>query len=570
MAKDFKTGEFNPRSFKKNGSAPRKSFTEEIMDIDSEIIRLISKRIQLVGKIRGGKGHAATPRAIKDEKQVRASWEEKVARISRDQNFNRQLFNLVHELEATPRPDDTALSLYNLAPVRFPVKIERPGPALWAYSCLWATLGVMYGKRMTLNGINRTQSVLDYVKAFAQAGADFSWHEAPCLELAVGKVPVFAGKSIFVGEDTFTLSLLAFIAAGSTGRVSFTGGKRLKASDLSIFHKFMPLLGARMAWVIPGSKSVPAVIECSGMLPESVSIPAEFSYLDILALFIAALTWQRQIVLKFDGANTAAVLIALSLLQPILKTFPAAVTVHEAEARFTSWGSEACVFPDVIEPLLDPAWSSMLLAMPFFAGGTVTLFGKWADVLASSSSIALLRQTGLKVTLERDFVRATQVNATPSASGISCRELPPCLHPLFWAINGRIVLKNKHTVILGEYPDAADLRAGADFLAQIGVRLELQDDKVALAPPAQEESLAPAAKSYGWTSVAPEWALAFSLLAFLKANLKITNPDIATEAIPDYWELYNSLPEPKAPSAKAEQPVATNIKGRRRIRAIYE
>jgi hypothetical protein len=302
------------------------------------------------------------------------------------------------------------------------------------------------------------------------------------------------------------------------------------------------------------------------MLPESISIPTEFSCQDILALFVAALTWQRHLLLKFDQANAAALLAAKALLKPLLETFTAAVELREDEACFKPWNSEAVIFPEVVKPLLAPEWSALLLSIPVFAGGRVTLAGRWMEQLAAPSCLDLLRQAGLKVELLPDGISATQVALAPPTGGVCFRELLPCLHPLFWAINGRIAFKNQQALFLEEYPQGADLKAAADFLAQIGLNLESQEKGVALAPLNPEGSPAPAAKSYGWTSPAPEWAVAFSLLAFLKANLKITNPDSATEAIPDYWELYNSLPEPKAPSsAPGPNAEKTAVAGRRRI-----
>lgn len=577
MNKDFKgkrRGPGGPRT-------PRKTFTEEIIELDGEVIRLIAKRAKLLARIRGGKGHAATPRAIKEEKQIRNAWEARVTAISRDSRFSRQLLNLLHDLEVSQSDSDAPLSLYNLAPARMPVEVDIAGPALGTYSLLWATLGLVYGKTMQLKGVWRTQPVADFVKAFNQAGADFNWSAPDTLEFSASSKLDFTEKGIFVGDNLLAFYLISFIGAGTTGRLRFTGGKLVKNHDLTPVYKFMPSLGARLSWVIPGSKSLPATLECSGEIPDMIDVPANLSYEAIVALMLAALVWQRKVVFNFDEADGVAVHNALNMLAPMFAACGDAVDVDGTRASFAPWNSAECNFPTTLETYLAPAWSAALLALPYFSGGRVKLHGKWVDAYSSPLIVSLLRMAGLKIDIQNDFISSYQPDVARPQDAISFENLPNRLHPIFWAINGRIAAKGTAPLALNSYPNGANLELATDFLEQIGVALILNEGKVTLYGAAAREqavkdaqaqgvevdvNLQPptsASKSYGWISPGPAWTLAFSLLAFVKANLKLVNPDSASEAIPRYWQVYNSLPCPKSGAIQEDDEVEAPT--RRRI-----
>ena len=97
------------------------------------------------------------------------------------------------------------------------------------------------------------------------------------------------------------------------------------------------------------------------------------------------------------------------------------------------------------------------------------------------------------------------------------------------------------------------------FLNQLG--LSCEDGRLV--------SIAPA--STPWASPSFPWALALSLAAFLRPNIKLVNPGIVTNHLPWYWNAYNSLPTPSLArkSAEEEAAPAPSRPARRRVLASH-
>ncbi|MDL2307019.1 chorismate mutase [Desulfovibrio sp. OttesenSCG-928-C06] len=558
---------------------PRQSLSEEIMSIDDEIISLLARRSRLFGKMRGGKTHAATPAAIKSEKLIRSHWEAMAGKISRDNLFIRQLYSLIQDISIQQRPADAPSSAFNLAPARLPVNMELPGPAMSSRAMLWISLAASFGRDLRIEGLQRSQSVMDFVKAFSQAGASLSWAgaDARAVELAGDDSPRLdtlwadalltgsrqplnpLGKSLFVGDEPLVFYLLAFLSLSRPGKVRFTAGHKLKSANMTALYKMLPDLGARLSFSIPGSKGLPASLECSGVLPELYALPPDLPLEAVLGLLLAAFAWRKPLVLSLDSLPGNVAHRALSIMEPFFSSFPDAAEVKGAEVHYNEWeGPTSETMPPFIHVAMDPVASAMSLSIPFFTGGEVNLVGRWPEIPESAACIGLLRKAGLKVEITAKGIHSSRGGNIGMAGGIVFPDLPEQLVPLFWAMNARLAAQSfKDTregkeagMLLHNIPENADLHLAADFLSQLGIVLEQAEEGVRLTPVPQSDNPTIAARTHGWSSPGPLWTMAFSLGAFYRSNLKLSNPDSATDLIPAYWAMYNSLPSPRTAAAQ--------------------
>jgi chorismate mutase len=566
------------------GSLPKLSPAEEISALDDELIRLLAKRSKLIEKMRGGKTHAASPSSIKNEKQIRRNWEAKAGRISRDNRFIRQLFNLIQDL-SIQRADSPAaapaLSLYTLAPLRAPVRLSLAGPGLEEEPMLWIALAAALNMEMQIEGVQRTREMSDFFKAFSGAGANLSWRAPAGLEtenlwLETLLVQRSSHKSIFgagsaavyVGENALAFYLLALLHLDRPGKKRFTGAHALKNTDLSALYRMLPELGARLAFSVPGSRALPAAVESSGELPSFYTVPADLPLEAVLALLLSAFVWKRPLVLNLENLPSAVAYRALSIMTPFFTAFTEGAEAESATVRYKNWISPADRLN--VRVTLNPELSSYTLSLPFFIGGEIALAGNWGELPESAACIALLRKAGLKVELAEGRISSSHQgfkkelasdNKPPEA--ILCQTLPENLLPLFWVFNAALAARAKPAdgLFLSHAPKEADLDSAEDLLAQFGLALQKNASGLLITPLPPEESGAVASKTHGWSSMGPYWTLAFSLGAFFRSNLKLSNPDTATDICPGYWALYNGLPDPSPKKALA----AENVAKRRRI-----
>lgn len=528
---------------KGDGDGQRVSLTDEIIKLDAELVRLIARRSKLVNKMRGGKKHASTPKSIKAEKEVRAAWEENSTKFSRDPHFVRQLFNLLQDVEIQTLEEAKELSAFKLAPARKPLALELPGPASGVAVRLWALLGAVAGVDLTLTPVLRNDVAADFVKALNQLGGKLSWPSPDILRNAGGEPLSFAEKTVYAGEDFLSFCLLAFTALNQPGRVRFTGGSGLKSADMSALRHFMPDLGARLAHVVPGSNGLPATLECSGVLPRSVTVPATLPLEAFVALLLAARIWNVDFTVNYGDLPAETASTGLALVSTICREAGAEFAISGGSVHFTGGDLKAESIPAQPGLIMDSALAATLLALPFFTGGQVELSGVWPDFMPDSAvAFGMLMQFGLEVKSHAGGIRSSQ----PRSSAFidithDAERLPPRLLPLFMALAAASAKKSATGVPFPRLPEEADPDMAQDFFSQLG--LAEQDGRLVSVQGLEKE--ASAARPYGWTSPGPLWTLAFSLCAFLKPNLKLSNPGSATEVMPGYWGFYNSLPNPE-------------------------
>ena len=529
------------------GGAPRGA-AGALIELDKEIMKLLVRRATLVSRIRGGKDHAATPQAILEEKGVRMAWEANALSFSKDPKFTRQLFSLLQDVKVLTKDEADAKTSFALAPSHSPLTASITGPVHGEVAQLWAALAVTSGQEVSLSPVLLATALMDAVKAFTHAGASLAWHATGAalgtVETKTAPPLALAGKTIYVGDAPLTLYLLCFIAAGSVGVNRFTGGTTLKSADLSSLRGLMPLMGARLAHVMPRSQGLPATLECSGVLPHSLLVPEHTPFEAVCALLLAPLFWQRACTLDLSALPAAVAANALSLVTPLHHAVKAQVENHGARLTFTP---APLSFPAAPALPLDPALSAYLLAMPAFCGGTMELKGHWPSHMPEAHAVVqMLQSVGLHVK-ETPGSIATEAGNKLFALPVFGDDLSAPLWPLYYALTARQQQMQKAPVPIKLEDDDP-----AFVLQEFYARLGLEVAEGVLTRSVVDPAAPDAAHTRGtapWTAPDAYWAMGLSLAAFIRPGLRLANPGIVTELMPPYWQIVNSLPTPFDPAA---------------------
>lgn len=521
--------------------------TAALIELDRDLMRLLVRRATLVSRIRGGKEHASTPAAIQAEKAVRVAWEAGALAFSKDPRFTRQLFTLLQDLKVLTKEQAHSAGSFNLHPPAKPVAGSLAGPSSTRAAQMRVALAACLGLALDMRGLMLSSALEDTVKAFAQAGAPVRYEPHGA---ALARVHVEAGnslsppdKGLFAGDDLFTLYLLALLFINRPGAFRLTGGARLKAADLTPLRRVLPFFGARLAHVIPRSQGAPVMVECSGDIPPLVVVPAELPFEGLCALLLAPLAWGVPVTLNLAELPAGVATAALAEVRPLHREAGADVETHGPHLVYT---------PGPLAPLaepalpLDPALAAYLLALPAFAGGSLSLKGFWPGHMPEAQEAEqLLAWAGLELAHTGDAV-STKAAAAPFSLPLPSGELSGNLGPLLLALAARCLLLTGASPFppgAAPYPqDDTDHALAQEFFARLGFLYANGE----LAPGAAgEEQSAPLA----WTSPDGYWSMAYALCAYIRPGLLLANPGLVTELMPPFWSIYNSLPEPADPAA---------------------
>lgn len=514
----------------------------ELKELDRDLIKMIAKRSRMLTRL-------PDTGASEHERELRTSWEGNATSVSRDPRLIRQLFALLQEVEVAPADMDHPAS-FNLAPARKPVNMDLPAPTSDRLPRLHMVLAAGAGSIHTLTNVVLSAPVIECLKGLNQVGANLRWEEDGRI-LCQGGDPItghtksILDKVVHVGDDAFNLYLVLFQMVTRPARLKIIGESGLKFVDLVPLRHFLPLLGARLTSVVPGQEGLPARLESSAMLPSEVAVPAELPADAAVALLMAAPGWERELTVKLD-AHPAGKAI-LDEVFPVLKAAGIAVTRNDDTLSLHIVPGKAKLEAH-LHSGINVSAAATLLAMPAFVGGTVRLSGSWdntGDDATMSAVRALLSGIGITLKKADDALIASldapaDENVAPAITPLTdLSKLPPVLFPLGLALS-LIPLARAKGGTMPTLPEDVDMVLVDSFLNQIGLARE--GDVLTSTEPL----------SAPWASPSMHWALALSLAAFLRSNIKLSNPGIVLAQYPHYWNLYNSLPTPSLGRKTAE------------------
>lgn len=544
--------------YKPEGEKPRGA-TAALIELDKDLMKLLVRRATLVSRIRGGKGHASTPGAIQAEKAVRTAFEANALAFSKDPKFTRQLFTLLQDLTVLSKDEAKSKPGFSLSPPYKPVNISLAGPASDRAGRMWMALAACTGTGATLPAVLRSGAASTCAQALIQAGGSLVWQDqknpVSGLDIRADAIPAFAGKTVYVGDDPLTLYLVCFTAARHVGITRLTGGSALKSAELSGLRHTLPLLGARLAHVIPRSQGLPATLECSGMLPDAITVPEDLPLEGVCALLLAPLIWNIPVRMDLSALPAAVAATALTELSALFSECGADVDSRGANLVYRPWTAH---IPEKLRLPMDPILAAYLLALPGLAGGNTSLKGAWPSHLPEAREAEqLLAWAGLSLDID-----SGSITATPEAPG---KALPlalipedpsPLLLPLMAVFFARNLRQGKQ---MEDFPrDTATFPLAQSFFEQMNIRL---DDLGLHTAEAGSLDAAPA-----WTCPDAFWGMALALGSFVRSGLRLSNPDMVTETMPSFWPTFNGLPEPAEPGAKNPAKEKSNAPtARRRI-----
>lgn len=226
-------------------------------------------------------------------------------------------------------------------------------------------------------------------------------------------------------------------------------------------------------------------------------------------------------------------------------------------------------FSDELLPGINVVAAATLLAMPAFVGGSVKLSGRWeatGDARSGDAVKGLFSKLGVNLSVADGELSASfgegiaEGEPLPSPNPVDdLTGLPSALLPLGLALSLIPAVRSKGGV-MPKLPESVDKVLVESFLNQLG--LSCEDGRLVSIEP----STTP------WASPTVQWALALSLAAFLRPNIKLSNPGIVTNYLPVYWNIYNTLPTPSMTRKAQEEetaPAANSRPARRRVLASH-
>lgn len=540
---------------------PRKSLRESVCEIDRDILRLLMRRHNLLRRMHTAKGHLDPA----EEKFLREAWEAAASRVSRDPRLSSRLFTLMQEVEFLPRPEDEPADkrpAFNLAPATAPVNFAMRAPLACRDTRAWLYLAAAAGRPLRLEPCLMNDPIVDCVKMLNQLGAALT-RENDGVSVMTAAPLAAPDKVVHVGCSAWNFYLALGHYLGRPSRAKFVGDADLRLADFSVARRFAGQMGARLIQAVPKSDGLPVRLECSGVLPDMVRLPADAPVELAEGILLAAPFYAQPLRLNLADMTARAVVFARTL--PILEQAGADVLCEGDSIRVTPGLS---ALPERPRLPVEAELALLLLALAPSLGGTVRLEGVWPQTPAALAGWELLRRVGCAPrteTGEKPAIELTRPSPLDMpAGGIALPEdFPAEWLPLPLALLAQTALRHGSATLPPEW----FAHAGEEFrtdMASFCTALHLCVEDGVLRPLNDEEA-AQVVTGRGWNAPTPVWALALALAACArdKRQVRLGNPGIITTLYPAFWTLYNGLPAPKMEREPA--PAAPAQRQRRRI-----
>ena len=533
-----------PRPFRRENSS-RGQDLEAIMALDEELLRLVMRRARMLARQRtAGRLDPAV------EKTLRTSWEEKAARIGRDPRLARDLFQLVQAVEPLSRAEEEQ-GYFNLAPQLKPVAIDLKAPADGMTARMILALATASGQETLLRGLALNDGLIDGIKALNHIGGQLWWEEDGSV-LSRGGSGLIRNldKVIHVGNDIFNLWMIIAFCLGMPARLKITGGESLRFIDLSGLRRFLPTLGARLTNVIPAQDGLPIRLECSGILPSEIVLPAGLSPRFAAALTLALPFWESRVRISLPAKPEKRAPAVVEQALELLERFGGLVRVERTSSAIVVSpvaGAQMRLPAEASLPA-DSLAASYILAFPAFADGEARLAGSWPATPFAGQAMSLLKECGISVSCDDGSIRSVREGSIQAPSPAMLLETArrfPDLLPLATALAALAARGGRDVIVpLAELetlcPGAESLCCG--LLARAGFSPDNKEGETRIVPLSEEAEQE--ATHAAWISPSAPWAMALALLAYLKPHIHLANPGVLTELLPGFWNFYNTLPTP--------------------------
>lgn len=518
-------GERKPH--RKDSVSPKQADLFEICDLDRGIIKLIAKRAKVIDRMIQYKSLDAAA-----EKAIRTSWEQNTNKYCPDPKIARDLFLLVQSVKAVDETDyDHA---YNLAPLAKPVQVNLQAPASSRLARIYMMLASASGQKTCMKHVALTDSLIATIKSLNVLGGDL-WFENNGTVFSRESKGLQRGsdKIIHVGSDEQSLWLCLALCLGLPYHLKITGENQLCKLDFAPVAKFLSQFNARLVQVVPASSGLPIRIEASGMLSDTITIPADLPMDFVFALILAGSFWESPVRFdltefyaelnkddeKLDAWNTG--------LEDIMDCISLCRLPVSIDKNSISTKPQPIMIPEEITLASDAEICTSFFLLPALTSGTVSLKGHWTKKGQQKYLSQIMDFAGLEFSIDGDTATAKGNSGNAKFAVIPpCNEATTTLLTLWAKINGQNISlsdKAKENPIIEAY------------LAHLGFTPDLERGEDLYAP-----FMAPTA----------EWAVAYALGAYLHPRVKLVNPNILNDYYPFFWRMYNTLPNPSIDKAE--------------------
>jgi 5-enolpyruvylshikimate-3-phosphate synthase/chorismate mutase len=512
---------------KPTGDSIKQERLRDLLAIDARIVELVAERGRLMRKEsawRRSKGQGRIDPAL--EKALWAEWEASGQRLGVGPRILRQFFNTLNLFgDQSAQIKRREGEGYVLRPRREPAQVRTAAPRSLRATRLWAALAAMSGAELELPGVILNDPLVELVKGLNQMGAGLSWTDDALKSQPREKPLDFEDKLIHAGDDPFNLFLLLALALTGAGRVKFSGGAGLKMLDVTALNEALPALGARIVPLNPHGKGLPARLECGGEMRGRITLSPDLPPDFAAALALAA--WGYPSGLEIDFSANPGAAVPLAEAANVLRACGVEASIDGASCRVAP---AAPKLPESVAPGLDGALCAYLLALPAFAGGSVTLAS--AEDPGSVPALAALGRCGIRLEQGPEGLAAGAGNPPEGAIDLGA---DPALLPLAVALGlaAAQAMGRATEVRLPGDPEAED--DACQLLDRLGADYELGESAL---------TVKPGTLSWDgtWTSPTPHHCLAAALIAFLKPGIALENPGQLTSLWPQFWNIYNTLP----------------------------
>ncbi len=384
--------------------AKRPPLRETVMQMDKDLLRMFARRSNILEKMKGRNTHLDA----REEKELRTSWEQYATKMTRDPRIIHQLFALLQEIEFSAKREssDEVRVAYNLAPQKMPVDVRLTAPLSCRRSRLYLALAAVSGSALRIYPSLLSDATIECIKMFNQCATSLAWDDDGTLRAREGGGLSLPDKVIHVGDDTLNFYLLLAHYLGKPTRAKFIGESQLKNKDFTVLRKFLPELGARLSHVLPGSNSLPIRIECSGILPDEINIPADLDRDAVLGLLMAAPFYEAPITVHLGAHPHAEAILeeALSILTPC-----GAHMKQQGQSITCTPVTDVAPIKTPKEPHIgmDLSLAAYLLYLPVVAGGTVLLEGFWPKCKEAQTLELFYKNMGLDVAITDTNIRVS-------------------------------------------------------------------------------------------------------------------------------------------------------------------
>ena len=508
------------------------SLTQELAQLDERLVGLIAARTNLLS--RAAASRRAKNLGITDPNQEKALWQvwrDSSKGESLEPQILKKIFHLTNNLSYARvernSSNDKPLCLF---PRRKPVNIDLNAPRDQILRSMMFFIGAINSTPLTVAPFQGNDISLELINALNLCGFNLAFHNRQCSTQPVRSWSL-DNKILYAGQSKFHFYLLLCLALGQVTRAKFTGSTKLKIHDVRPVQDLLPQLGARLTIVEPHSNGLPVRVESSGQLPESISIPQGISKKFVLALTVAATTFKSGLSLELHESFASSKLLrkGIVFLQQYLPELQ-----FDGTRIIVPPGPLSLDLPSVDIPV-DPLMSLHLLALPFFADGTVVLRGKWPEYIPHLHDVMdILHEFGLRITIGPDKISSHMGNRPKQLS----LDLTCCQEYLPLVLAMALGMRGKCSMTLDTSRE--DVEHAQDLLENLGAGYSIEPGFLQLGLPGTRKP-----SESAWQSPGPYWTLAGALISFTHPGLCMSNADNISSVWPWFWKIFMNLPDPQ-------------------------